>query len=267
MKRPTLFVAAALLTVSSAARAGDRECAAAAESGQLLRKMGKLVEAQAQLRACASDCPKLVESDCRQWLAEIEQRLPTVVVGAEDHTGRAIADVALKVDGKPVATSLDGHPLSLNPGTHKLEVAQCGAPAVTQDVTVKEGAKAVAVNVRFPAPPPPQAQQTTATTTVTPAPSAPSLVAPIVLGAVGVAGVATFFAYHLSAKSDLDALRTDCAPRCGGDQVDTVDRKILVSHVALGAGVTALLGAAFVYFLPRLGSSRTTGDLRAWNTF
>ena len=72
-----------------------------------------------------------------------------------------------------------------------------------------------------------------------------------------------------TAKSDLDGLRSHCAPGCSNDAVDTVDRKILVSHVALGAGATALVGAALAYFYPRLAEStpKTTGAYRAWNTF
>src|ERR1700753_2061121 len=86
----------ALLMVSlalfgRAARAEDSkkaQCASAYEKSQELRAAGSLKAAHDMLVVCAQDfCPGFVQSDCAQWLTEVQRDLPTIVVVAKDKAG------------------------------------------------------------------------------------------------------------------------------------------------------------------------------------
>src|SRR6201992_2076638 len=86
----TLLVALAML-VTGVARAEDSkkaQCASAYEKSQELRAAGSLKAAHDMLVVCAQDfCPGFVQSDCAQWLTEVQRDLPTIVVVAKDKAG------------------------------------------------------------------------------------------------------------------------------------------------------------------------------------
>lgn len=239
MKR-ALLVAVALLVPSVAHAQGLRECAAAAESGQLLRNSGKLVEAKRELLKCMKQCPRVVTNDCGQWLNEVEARVPSVVFKAFDAEGREVTNVRVTIDGSTVAMGLDTHAVDVDPGTHRVLFERKGNVEIEQTLTIREGEKARPVEVRF-------------TSRSDDRPAIP--VSSIALAGTGVLALGTFALFHFSAKSDLDTLREGCAPRCPDSEVEALDRKIFVSNVALGIGVTALASAVLVFFLDRPSSS------------
>jgi hypothetical protein len=223
---------------------GMRECASAAESGQLLRNSGKLVEAKRELLKCMKQCPRVVTNDCGNWLNDVEQRMPTVVFKAFDAGGREVTNVKVTVDGATVSMGLDARAIEIDPGTHRIVFERKGNIEVEQTVTIREGEKVHPVEARFAA----TAEEAKSTIPVS----------AIVLGGVGLAALGTFAVFHLSAKSDLDTLREGCAPRCPDSEVEALDQKIFVSNIALGVGITALLGAAFVFFVDRPSSSSSS---------
>ena len=59
-------------------------------------------------------------------------------------------------------------------------------------------------------------------------------------------------AVGVSAKSNLDHLRTSCAPNCASSDVASVNARGIASDVLLGAGVVAV-GVATVLFFVRRG--------------
>lgn len=255
----TAMIAALTLALAPPARADNaNECTAAAESAQTLRNAGKLVEAQAQLHTCMKTCPRLVQTDCGQWLHDVEMRVASVVVRATDARGTDVLNVRVSMDGTLLMRRLDGLAAPVDPGVHRFVFEHEGSATVTQDVTIREGEKARTISVTLPDPPAPKGEP--AGREVRPLVPTSS----IVLGALGVVGLGTFVVYHLSAKSDLDAMRSECAPRCPADGVDTLDQKILVSNIALGVGATALAGAILVFlFEGGHRSSTTTATTRA----
>ncbi len=240
-----LALAAIALAVPRTAHADTQnECTAAAESAQLLRNANKLVQARAQLLTCMKACPRLVQNDCGQWLHDVDARIASVVVRATDARGADVSNVRVSMDGAVLMNRLDGLAAAVDPGVHRFVFEREGNPPVVEDVTIREGEKARSILVKMPdRPAPPPASGA-------PAPREPRPLFPtssIVLGAVSAVGFGTFIVYHLAAKSDLDAMRTECAPKCEGDAVDTLDQKIFVSNVALGVGISALAGAALVF--------------------
>jgi len=243
MRHGTGAVLAALtIAVSGPARADKtNECTAAAEAAQTLRNAGKLVQAQAQLLTCMKTCPRLVQTDCGQWLHDVEMRIASVVVRATDARGADVLNVRVTMDGAVLVNRLDGLAAPVDPGVHRFVFERDGSVTVTQDVTIREGEKARTISVTLPDPPTPKREQPV---------REPRRLFPtssLVLGALGAVGLGTFAVYHLSAKSDLDAMRSECAPRCPADGVDTLDQKILVSNIALGVGATALASAVLVF--------------------
>lgn len=236
----TLFAAA--ISWAPVARAESRECTAAAEAAQTLRNSGKLVQARERLLACMKGCPTVVQNDCGQWLHDVEQRLPSIVVRATDPAGKEITDVRVTVDGTVLATRLDGLAIPVDPGARKLVFEHEGLPAVTEEVTIREGEKARAVMARFKEQPKELLAAPSRTERRIPTSS-------FILGGVGIVGLGMFTVYHLSAKSDLDGLRDTCAPRCAQDEVDKVDTKIFVSNFALGIGIAAIAGAVLVWLV------------------
>ena len=124
-------------------------CIDAVSRGQRLRDTHQLVEARDKFRVCArAECPAVVQTDCAGWLADVEKTLPTVVLSAKDHGRRDVVDVRVTVDGQPIASTLDGQAVAVNPGlrTFRFERATGGRTATSQ-LLIKEGEKARAVAV------------------------------------------------------------------------------------------------------------------------
>ncbi|WP_438022573.1 hypothetical protein [Sorangium sp. So ce233] len=267
--RRSLVVAAALAALAclqpARARAGDAEaCFTASEEGQRLRDEGRLREARARFIACgAAACPALVRSDCAGWLADVTARVPTLILSAQDEQGQDVADVQVTLDGAPLAARLDGKAVEVDPGEHVLRFERAGSAPVALRLVVREGEKLRRVSARLVRPATVRAGAATpgggAITrgggAIAPredqaaSPPASSLLLPIALGGVALAGGVAYAALGLSARADADRLRTTCAPRCAEADVDAVRTKVIAANVAFGVGVAALGGAVAALLL------------------
>ncbi|MBM4358637.1 MAG: hypothetical protein FJ096_11075 [Deltaproteobacteria bacterium] len=140
--------------------AGARQtCLDAFKRAQRLRRRGELLSARAELLACGQPlCPDAVETKCVAWVEEVRGAIPTIVVRALDDRGRDLTDVAVAIDGEPMATSLDGLALELDPGPHEVRVTRGGRSA-SQRIVALQGAKNRGIELRIaaPAPIPPSA--------------------------------------------------------------------------------------------------------------
>lgn len=239
--RRRLVVPALLVALSHRpVRAGHNEdCFAAADAAQALRDQGKYTQARDRFAACsASVCPEIVQHDCSRWLDELIQAWPTIVVSAEDPSGADIADVRLFVDGEPVAQRLDGNPVRVEPGERAMRFETDGARPVEQKIVVRVGEKNRLVHVRF-------------TRGATRSNASARTTLGWGLGGVSVVALATASYFGLSGLSRYDQLKSGCAKTLPGDcaqaDVDFVNRRLLVSDIALGIG--AISAAAAVYFL------------------
>lgn len=239
MKNETraLVSAAALLglfTAGTDARAdAKQECAAAYEKTQSLREHGHLLDARKQAVACsASTCSVYVVKDCTQWLAEIDASLPTVVFTAENVAAANPLAVRVTVDGQPVAETLDGRPIPLDPGEHVVRFETPGAEAIEQKVTLQAGEKNRALMASFkqappPAPPPASPPPTVLPPQALPVPKAALApkAAPEVMRNGGVplwawiSGGAGLVALGVGAGFGVSALQaqSELDDKCGGD--------------------------------------------------
>jgi hypothetical protein len=132
----------ALVAMSSGALADEKEnCAAAYTDGQSLRDAHKLVEARAKLRACSQPaCASFMQRDCAQWLEQVEQGLPSVVLIAHTASGAAVVDATVVIDDAPtpVATRLDGRAIDVDPGEHRFTFTTPGGDRVVVTSVVVE---------------------------------------------------------------------------------------------------------------------------------
>jgi hypothetical protein len=260
-----LTASSAFLLAGGASRAADKvdkkECVAAYEEGQRLRKESKLSDARTRLLVCAQEtCPVVVRRDCTQWVADIEQSTPTLVLEALGGGDHDLFDVRVSVDGKSLVTRLDGKAISVDPGVHIIRFERPGSPAIEERVLAREGEKNRRIVARFgnigegptgttPAAAPPAAPQRLST---------PSSV--YILGGVGLLGIGTFGyfgALGLSAKSELD--KRGCKPSCPAPDVESMKRRFIVADVGLGVGIVAA-GIATIIFVTRESSGPSARD-------
>lgn len=146
-----LACASVVLATASSARADQtQDCDAAYRQTQIARREGKLLEARRQALVCgATACPNPDKIACKPWLAEIEVSMPTVVFSAQDAFGADTFGVRLLVDGQVVVETLDGRPVPLDPGPHKVRFEKAGADAIEQDILIRQGEKERHVAVSF----------------------------------------------------------------------------------------------------------------------
>jgi hypothetical protein len=145
-----LVLALVGLPCGNARAEANQECEAAYEQTQVLRDIGKLVEARKRALVCVSSaCAAVVVKECAQWLSEMDQRLPTVVFAAQDATGADTLRVRVSLDGEPIPEALDGRSVALDPGPHKLRFEMVGVDPVDQNVIIRQGEKNRRIAVSF----------------------------------------------------------------------------------------------------------------------
>ncbi len=264
MKAAPLAAFAALATLVSfapGARAADdtvRACIAASTDGQTLRKQGKLLAAREQMIACARDaCPAIVRSHCARWLSEVEAAIPSVVIRAEDASGRDVIGARLSIDGR--AQKLDGHPVRLDPGAHTVTIEDDHGARKQETVLLAEGEASRVVTLRF---------ARVASASEEPAPPATSPnrgryvpAGAWILGGVGVVGIGVATYFGLSANGDLSTLKTSCSPHCTDAQTQP-GRTDALLFGAFAAGGAAAIAGALVWGLAFPSHSSTTAGAR-----
>jgi hypothetical protein len=239
-------LACALALGTASARADVKaDCVDASDQGQTSRDQGKLIDARARFAACVSDaCPHVVRVDCAKWLADVDDRMPTILVRAKDRRGLDILDLRVTVDGAPIA--VDGRFVPIDPGVHTFRFEHEGSVPMEQRLLVREREKNRVLDVtledvrRLPDMP----------VYADPPPARPFPVAAAIAAGVSLVGVAGFAYFGATAKSDLDHLRNTCEPSCAQSDVDSARTKWIVANVSIGVAVVAA-GVAVWLFLTR----------------
>jgi len=236
----------AVPTVSRADPPGKDQCFDAYEKAQRLRKDYKLRAAHEQLLTCAADsCPTFVQQDCSKWLGEVETSTPTIVVLAKHADGSAIDGAKATLDGAPLADSLDGRAVPVDPGPHDLRCEANGV-VVQKHIVVAEGQKNQPFYVAMEGgASDSSADGSSSASNEQPAPGASGgrkiPTATWVLGGVAAAGAISFAVFGLMGHSV-----QSCAPNCTQSQVNDLRRDYLIADVSW---ITGLVAAGFaVYF-------------------
>ncbi len=244
------LVAAALLASASAGAqeapaAPKAECVSHLDRAQSLQSARKLRDARASYVACAAAaCPELVREDCSKSLVELDSSIPTVVFSARADC-HDITDARVLLDGEAVASALDGHAVTLDPGAHLVRFERAGGGVSEVRLVAREGEKNRAVGAAFvtSTPRPPEKPK---------AESGRFPILPVVLGGTGLLALGGSFYMRLNADSQADHLRGSCAPSCDQSSRDALSDKLVVANVALGVGIGFIaLAAADWLFDPR----------------
>ncbi|WP_394847183.1 hypothetical protein LZC95_06905 [Pendulispora brunnea] len=268
-----LLLATALLSVSiGSARtlraaptpSAKDACIDGADEGQSLRDEGKLREARARLLTCANAaCPSAIAKDCGTWLADVESRMPTVIVSAVDAAGNDLVDVKVFLDGQPFLERLSGTEVSIDPGPHRLRyeyTTDAAAPPIEENIVIYERQKGRALVAKFRAAepePPPQP----APVVVLRKPSPP--IAAYVVGGAGLIALGSAAFFGLRGRADYSKLDDSCGRThsCPQSDIDAVKTKFTISDISLGIGIAAIGVAAVLYFThPKETVEQRTGS-------
>lgn len=131
-----------------------KACLDSFDSSQKLRSERKLLDAKRELVACSQQsCPGVVVVKCQQWLEEVRESIPTVVIAARDNK-KDIFDVKVWVDDGLVYESLTGTALELDPGPRKIAAVR-GEVRRERTVLIREGQKNRSIELDFSPPKPP----------------------------------------------------------------------------------------------------------------
>lgn len=227
----------------SAAADSVNECIAAHAGGQVLRNQGRLVAAKARFAECqVESCPALVRDECAALGQSVDQALPSAVFGALDEQGKPTSDAALSIDGLPALTRLDGRPIPLDPGAHRVRFQR--ANGEVRDLTLvlveSEHERRVLADFR----PPPDSANADGEHA-----NGRGTRRALVWASAGTAALAlgsfTYFALSGRAiQSDLERCKPSCQNR---DDLDSMHARYLVADVSLGVALLSLGVGALVW--------------------
>jgi hypothetical protein len=272
---------------ASSARADDTKkvCTDAYAEAQSLRDAHKLLQAREQLRVCSQPaCTAFIVKDCTEWLAAVESSLPTLVFSAKDRAGRDLLDVRVTVDGQPLVSRLDGQAVAVDPGPHTFRFEQADGTSATQQLLVKEGDRNVGVAVllsRAEAPAPPQLPPAASSREVAasrPPESHTRRTIGLLVGGVGLAGLATGAVTGLLAMSSWSTAKNecsryvDCSPQAMHDQTQASGLAKASTVAFIAGGALAAAGAVVVLTAPagdtaRVGVSLSPSAVMATGEF
>ena len=259
----------AALSAPSKAHADSPACGEAFDESQVRRDEGKLLAARRLLRTCGgAECSPTKQRMCSAWLADVDTRMPSVILSAKDASGADLLDVQVLMDGAPIATKLDGRAIDVDPGPHTFVFVFPDGTRAQATALAAERAKGTPVSVRDGEPERSSARSTPGAApasavhaagpgarAVAPAeasPPAPSggwsgwKTAGVVAGGAGVAGIALGAIFGVEAFATRGA---DCKDGlCVEGGATTAYRQGTISTVwfiaggaLLAAGVTLLL--------------------------
>jgi hypothetical protein len=265
--------AADLAALGAEAGPGKEQCVDANGLGQELRRTGKLAAAREQLRACAHPaCPALVRDDCTLRLDELERAQPTIAFSVQDAAGRDLSQVTVRIDGKTLATRLDGTALPVDIGQHTFQFEAEGHAAVTRAFIVIEGEKLRHERVVLVDPGAELAQPTPASGAARPraetdparTPLGAHKLSGVITGAVGVALLISGTAFGVVASSRWSAAEDACPThmQCSAQAMEDRDgaaKYATLSTVGLvSGGVLAALGVTLFLTAPKAARSHVT---------
>ncbi len=270
-----MLLALAIAVAAPSSRADDAAgCGDAFDQSQLKRDAGKLLEARRLLRICqAPVCLPTQQKLCSAWLADVEARVPSVVLAAKDGAGADLVDVKVTMDGAPITTRLDGRAIDVDPGPHSFVFELADGTRADAMAVADEHAKGKPVTVvlrRAPAvetgPAPsviaPQPPAAPAATTLLPTQAASSgstlRTTGLVVGGAGVVGLALGAVFGVAALSAKGS-HCDASGHCDPGTANDVYGKATASTIGFVAGGLLLAGGATMWLVAPKGAGDVGG--------
>ena len=234
-----------------AAAAVSETCEASFETADLRLRPSesRLLEARAALRECSRpNCKPWMIDDCSKRRAEVEGRIPSVALSAEDGRGVALYDVRILDGGHELVPSLNGLAVEMDPGPHEL-IAEHDGQRVGRTVVLIEGRKAQQVVFTFPiasdnaSSPRPNGER------VAPPlahPWARPFAAGLLAGAVVATG--TGVVLGLVAYGRKQDARCDGNNVCDAEPLNDARSAARSANVAIGLGAALAVGSVITFF-------------------
>lgn len=228
--------------------ASSAACVRSYESAQLARRDERLLDARRELRLCGGEtCPAVLRRDCVEWLGQTETGIPTLVLEAKTDGG-AVFDVAASIDGRRVTTALDGRPIEVDPGLHRVTFERAGLPPIEQRIILREGEKNRLLVATWTTPKGPSSLPLLERVDRFERPVPPGVYVSSGIALLGFVDFAIAAALGESLNNQLAA--SGCAPFCSRGQTDALRTRYIVADIGLGIGV-AELATAVVLFVTR----------------
>ena len=204
-------------TSARPAAADAKTCIRAHSTGQRESKAGHLRLASQLFTTCGSDetCPDQLRKECAEFLESVKKTIPTVIFSVLDESGADVSSAKVFSGDDPLADSLDGRAIEIDPGKYHLRFVLPGGETLNSDVVIREGEKDRLVQVKKERPVP--AADALATGSEKREPTRQTLgPAPWIAAGAAVAALGAGVALGLvgnGKKSQLD----QCKPDCPGD--------------------------------------------------
>ena len=215
----------------------------------------RLLDGRAALRGCSlPTCKAWMIADCSKRLAQLEGRIPSVALSAEDARGTPLYDVRVLEGENELVGRLNGVAVEMDPGLHEL-VAERNGTRVGRSVVVIEGKKAQQLVFTFGAVPSPNDTSSRAVVLLKPSaePEAPAFLHPWArpfaggLFAGGVLALGTGAVLGAIAVGKKQDARCDAANVCDGAALDDARSFARSANVALGLGAALAVGGAITF--------------------
>ena len=164
--------------------------------------------------------------------------------------GQRSHEVGVSIDGRELATRLDGRSIAVDPGPHELVFQAHGFAPVRQFIVAREGEKVRHVVALFGASPP-----------ATREPPRRRDPAPLVIaGAAGALGLSGFAVFGLWGSRDRDQLAETCAPTqtCRSADVRAARTKLIVADASLLVGIAGAGVFTALMLIPLFEKPRTS---------
>jgi len=237
---------------------------------------GKLATAWAEYADVSALLKREGRSDkelaARERVAVLEAKLSTLTVVVPDATGWAGLEV--KRDGVPIGRASWGSAVPVDPGEHVVEAAAPGKKPWKTVVVIGANAdkQTLAVPQLAPAPsaaPAPAASEAIAVTSPTTTPSNGRRTAGLVVGGIGVVGVAigTVFAIKMSSSNhDATQICADNPNACPGEQIvqhgsllDDAKTDRAAAAIGFAAGTVGVVSGIVLVLTAGPSSGSSTG--------
>jgi hypothetical protein len=257
---PLLLPVLAMTPRTALAQTSPEARCEAVQQTESMRAAGQYRAARALLLECVNaQCGGDVRRRCAVTLQKLEAVTPSIVVRAQLANGDDVTDVAVSLGDEPLASSLDGVAIAVDPGEHRLVLQRPGHAPVSQVVTIREGEKFRAVDVMLE-----PSSRASGAAGGSPAAAAADFDGRLAAGGtligVGVIGLASFTWLGLKARSDESDLKL-CKPFCSKAQGDSVLARYWMANISAGVGVLALGAATWLLLSGPSEPSSPVSDL------
>jgi hypothetical protein len=174
--------------------------------------------------------------------------VPTVVFAMRRADGADVTTGRLWIDGKENASAMQGLPIDLDPGPHRLELELADGRKLQMSVVARAGEKNRVIRWDIPT-----TQAPTTPTAMQPRKKSRSVLGPVLLG-VGGAALASFGVFAILGRSKQSELE-DCKPACAPDDIDSMQRLYLVADISLAVSIVAIGGGSYFMLRTEPGES------------